>query len=357
MATDLQCFLDTVNHRRPSRILFGASFTPDLNERLKKHLNTDNPIAAYKMPMGMGVGPKRPEGLAPLDFTPYWKDEKLPEGTFINAEGVANVPSGFYHFTGYISPLRNATSLSQIENYPLEDYSKFDFSHMAAEVEQYHAQGRYTTAWVGHMYEVAWQIRGYEQFLMDMIDQPAWAQCLLDRLAYQNRIKAIAAAKAGVDIVQCGDDVANQKAMMFQPSMWREMMHSRWAKIWDEIHRINPKAQIWYHSDGNIIEIIPDLVDAGLNILNPMQPECLDIDKVHKEFGKVLTFDGTMGTQSTMPFGTPADVRARVKEVIDKYGRNGGLMISPTHILEPEVSIENIDAFVQACIEYGALGE
>lgn len=154
-----------------------------------------------------------------------------------------------------------------------------------------------------------------------------------------------------------GDDVANQKAMMFQPSMWREMMHSRWAKIWDTIHRIHPTCQIWYHSDGNIMDIIPDLVDAGLNVLNPLQPECLDVDRVHREFGKVLSFDGTIGTQSTMPWGTPASVKAHVKEVIEKYGTSGGLLISPTHVLEPEVPLENINALVEACREYGGKSE
>ncbi len=221
------------------------------------------------------------------------------------------VPSGFYHFWGYISPLRNAASLKEIEEYPLEDVSKWDYSGVAAAVKKGHDEGKVVSGWVGHMYENAWQIRGYEQFLMDMIERPAWSQCLLDRLAEQNMYRATQFAKAGVDLMTTGDDVANQKAMMFQPSMWREMMHSRWAKIWDTIHRIHPTCQIWYHSDGNIMDIIPDLVDAGLNVLNPLQPECLDVDRVHREFGKVLSFDGTIGTQSTMPWGTPASVKAQ----------------------------------------------
>ena len=149
------------------------------------------------------------------------------------------------------------------------------------------------------------------------------------------------------------DDVASQKSLMFTPELWRKMMFSRWAKVWRAIKDIHPKVKIWYHSDGNVIDIIPDMIDAGLDVLNPVQPECMDLDEVHRRFGKHVTFDGGMGTQSTMPWGTPEDVRNRVRELIDKYGRNGGLIVSPTHILEPEVPIANIEALCQACRDFG----
>jgi uroporphyrinogen decarboxylase len=84
-----------------------------------------------------------------------------------------------------------------------------------------------------------------------------------------------------------------------------------------------------------------------------LQPECLDVDEVHRRWGNRLTFDGCMGTQSTMPFGTPAQVRMRVKECVAKYGRKGGLILAPTHTLEPEVPIANVEAFVEACREFG----
>ena len=111
--------------------------------------------------------------------------------------------------------------------------------------------------------------------------------------------------------------------------------------------------RIKYHTDGNVAAIIPDLIDAGLDILNPVQPECMHLDELHRLYGDRLTFDGTIGTQSTMPWGTPEDVRARVREVIDKYGRDGGLIIAPTHVLEPEVPLANIDALFETCRQYG----
>lgn len=353
MATDLEVFYVTTEHRRPARILYRAGFTPDLERRLSEHIGGKDIALHYGLLQPVHLPIIRPDDLPPLDYSPYWEDAGLPEGTTINSWGVAMVPSGLYHFWGYVSPLRHATTLAEIERYPLDDMRDWDFSYMRPIAEQAHAEGKVVLGSVGHMYETAWQIRGYPQFLMDMIERPSWAQCLLDRLAAQNMAKAIAFARAGADWIHCGDDVANQKAMMFAPETWRSMMLSRWAEVWAAVKRINPKARIWYHSDGNIAAIVGDLVEAGVEILNPLQPECLDIDAIHKRYGHRLTFDGTIGTQSTMPFGTPEQVRSRVKEVIEKYGQQGGLIVSPTHVLEPDVPIANFEAFCSACQEYG----
>ena len=123
--------------------------------------------------------------------------------------------------------------------------------------------------------------------------------------------------------------------------------------MWQRIKAIDPHCAIWYHSDGNILDIAGELIDAGVDILNPLQPEALDVDEVYRRYGDRVTFDGCMGTQSTMPFGTPTDVRARVRYLIEAYGRDGGLVIAPTHVLEPEVPLANIDALFDACREYG----
>ncbi|HPD16470.1 MAG TPA: uroporphyrinogen decarboxylase family protein [Planctomycetota bacterium] len=354
MSSDWADFLATTEHRRPSRILYHAGFTDDLRKRLVEHIGTNDIAGHYGFYRSAGLSLKRPEGLPPLDFSRYWHGETLPAGTTFDGHGVAMVPSGFYHFWGYISPLRHAKSLKDIEDYPLEDVSGWGTDHLAAAVAAAHAAGKVAVGWVGHMYETAWQIRGYEQFLLDTIERPAWAECLLQRLYQQNMLRAIAFARAGADLITTGDDVASQKALIFAPDTWRRLIHSRWAEVWRTIKEIRPTTRIWYHSDGNIAAIVPELVEAGLDILNPLQPECLDVDALHKRFGDRLTFDGTIGTQSTMPWGTPEQVRARVREVIRKYGRRGGLIISPTHVLEPEVPLANIDALFAACREFGS---
>jgi len=353
MACDLDVYRQTMSFHRPERVLFAADFTPDLRERLVRHTGTEDLLGHYGMWKRAWIGPARPEGFVPIDYSVYFKDDELPPGTTLDGAGVAHMPGSMFHFTKMLAPLRNATSIQQILEYPLDNTLEWDWSHVKPAVDKAHADGTVAVGWVGHMYETAWQIRGYEEFLMDMLTQPAWAHAMLDRVIEHKTEHCRRLAEAGVDIITCGDDVANQRALMFEPSMWREFMLNRWKPVWDAAHQANPRTHIWYHSDGNISAIIGDLVAAGVNILNPLQPECLDVDAVHAEFGGRVALDGVMGTQTTMPWGSPDDVRARVKEVIENYGRNGGLFVTPTHVLEPEVPLANIDAFAAACREYG----
>lgn len=350
MPTDREVWLDTVAHRRPDRLLYHFSCTPDLERRLKDHVGGEGDIARhYGCFSSWRMTPRPPEGAEPIDYDRYWHGVELPPGTRIDGRGVARVPAGLYHFIGTVSPLRNATSLAEIEDYPLPDLSTYTADHYPEAVAKARAEGRPTSTWAGHMYEIAWQIRGYEPFLMDMIERPAWAECLLERLAENNLVTARLAAEHGLDAVYCGDDVGNQKSLMFSPEMWRHFIGNRWARVWGAAKEIKPDLRIHYHSDGNIFHIIGEMIEMGLDILNPLQPECLDGDEVHRRWGDRLIFDGCIGTQSTMPFGTPADVRRRVRECVSRYGARGGLILSPTHTLEPEVPIANIEAFVDAC--------
>jgi len=204
------------------------------------------------------------------------------------------------------------------------------------------------------MYECSWAVRGYEQFLEDMVFNKEWCEYNLDRFKDFNLAKAEAAAKAGADIIRTGDDVANQRALMFSPKQWREMMKPRWAEVFEKARSIKPDIQIWYHSDGNIEEIIPDLIEIGVTVLNPLQPECMDVVDIKKRYGDKLVFDGTIGTQTVMPFGTPDDVKRMISERFETLGYDGALILSPTHVLEPEVPVENITAFIEAAnVEVG----
>jgi uroporphyrinogen decarboxylase len=101
---------------------------------------------------------------------------------------------------------------------------------------------------------------------------------------------------------------------------------------------------------------VPDLIEVGVDVLNPVQPESMDFARLHAEFGDRLSFNGTLGTQTTMPFGSPEDVREVVFRNLRLAGEKGGLMVEPTHMLEPEVPWENIQAYVDACREFTTAG-
>jgi uroporphyrinogen decarboxylase len=323
-----------------------AHFVESLHKRLTEYLGED-PYTHFDMDNGQGAGLKPPEGYRPPDYSRYHPGRTHGQDGFtIDGAGVGHQTRGFYHFTEYISPLRDAQRFEEIEAYPIVSNAGWLDDAMIEAGRTAHAQGDYAWAFIGHMYENAWQVRGYEAFLMDLLTQREWAELLLDRFCENNIRTAAALARAGYDALAIGDDVANQNDMMFSPDLWRTVMKPRWAKVIAATHAIRPGLPVWYHSDGNIWAILDDLVEIGITILNPVQPECMDPLAVRRRFGKRLAFDGCVGTQTTFPFGTPADVRRVVRGLATSLdGRQGGLMLSPTHILEPEVPPENIVAF------------
>lgn len=354
MTNQLEVFKATVEHREHEGTLFYANFTPHLENIIREFygLNKEESLKHYfGMYAPVEVTLMQPKGFKESDFSRYFSDIEVPKGSFINHLGVLEVPGSMYHFTGYISPLRNATTLKEIEDFPYPNVEGFTEEHMKEAVENAHKEGKVTCCGLTHMYEDAWQIRGYTQFLEDMILEPEICEYVLDRIMERNLKKAEAAARAGVDVLISGDDVANQRDLMFSPNQWRRFMKSRWAKVYEAARRIKSDIQIWYHSDGNIESIIPELIDIGVTILNPVQPECMDPLVIKQKYGKYIVLDGTIGTQTTMPFGTPAEIKRVVRERKRQLGADGALILSPTHVLEPEVPIENVVAFIEACRE------
>jgi len=347
--TKRERFLAFANFQPVDRIPRRASYTPPQLERITAFLGK-SPYEFFDNDTGGGAGLTPPEGFQPPDYRVY-HEEWLDNPDFsIDGNGCGHLGHGFYHFTEYISPLRNAISFREIEEYPLASNAGWSDAILRAACEQAHAAGNHAEIFVGHMYENAWQVRGYQPFLMDLLEQREWAELLLDRFCDNNARVAEAAARAGYDCIATGDDVANQNALMFQPELWREVMKPRWARVIAAARAIKPDIHVWYHSDGNVWDILDDLMEIGVTILNPVQPECMDPLEVRRRCGKRLAFDGCMGTQSTMPFGTVEDVRRRVRELVSALdGKNGGLMLAPTHVLEPEVPPENIVAFYDEC--------
>ncbi len=326
-----------------------ASFVRELRETMTRYLGED-PLSRFKMDEGGGSGLRPPDEYKPPDYSVYHPDYVGRENFTIDGNGCGHLWHGFHHFTEYISPLRNITNFSEIESYPFPDNRTWLDDNLRAAADEAHAAGNFAWVFTGHMYENAWQVRGYEEFLIDLLTRRDWAEFILDRFCANNMNVATAAAKAGYDCLMTGDDVANQKAMMFQPDLWRAIMKPRWARIIASARAHKPDIHVWYHSDGNIWDILDDLVEIGITILNPVQPECMDPTAVRKRMGKRLAFDGCIGTQTTFPFGTPEKMRRVVLEMAEALdARNGGLMLSPTHVLEPEIPPENVIAFFEAC--------
>ena len=349
--TPRERLLTAMRREVPDRVPAELWFTPALADLFKQKTGADDPYEYW------GFEERKISFRSPsekADYSAYYPDG-LPTGNEINDFGTAQVPSGYFHFTGLVHPLQRAGNLKEIEQYPLPDYTRPEcWRHLAPEVEALHGRGIAAHGLMGcTVFEVSWGIRSMEELLMDMMTQPEFARVLLDRITELRVFQARTFAEADVDILRTGDDVSSQKGMIMSPAVWREWFKPRLARVIAAAREAKPDILIWYHSDGDCRVIIPELIEIGVDILNPVQPECMDPADIKRQYGDRLSFSGTIGTQSTMPFGTPEEVASTIKHRIETVGVGGGLLLAPTHVLEPDVSWENILAFIEAVDRYG----
>ncbi len=201
------------------------------------------------------------------------------------------------------------------------------------------------------IFETAWALRGYETMLTDLALKPDLAQRILD-IPYQYHLAAAKKlTQMGVDMIWVGDDIGAQNAMLISPRMWRKFLKPRMANFIAELKSINPQVKVAYHSDGLIYPIIPDLIEIGLDVLNPIQPASMDPARLKREYGDQLCFWGSIDEQHTLPFGSAADVRAEVQTRLETIGKNGGLVIGPTHHVQLDTPMENFWAMVKTIRE------
>ncbi len=333
----------------PRELSFGA-FVPELMNVFKEKTGAEDPAEYFNFEI-RSLNFKNPENKG--QFDKYY--ESLPEGARINEWGTAKVQGSMYHYEHFIFPMEKFESAYEVEEYPFPEFlAPENHAHFESEVKSYHDRD---LAVMGEMactiFESSWGMRGMENLLMDFTLNPELAEAILDKVFKLRLEQAKRYASVGVDVLRLGDDIGQQTGLIMSPEAWRKWIKPRFADIISAAKAIKPDILVFNHCDGEATSLIPEWIEIGVDILNPVQPECMDPKQVKKDFGDRLSFWGTVGTQTTMPFGTPDDVRKVVKERIETVGEGGGLLIAPTHILEPEVPWENIIAFFEAVDEYG----
>ena len=196
------------------------------------------------------------------------------------------------------------------------------------------------------MFERAWTLRGMENLLIDMIEEPEFVDALLDAvLAYNLKVMDIA-LEYPIDGFHFGDDWGQQAGLITGPTLWRRFIKPRMAAMYGKA-----KAKgliISQHSCGDIHEIFDDLIDIGLNIYQTFQPEIYDIRAVKAEYGSRLTFWGGLSTQRLLPYATPAEIKAKAAEIIGVMGAGGGYIAGPTHGMPDDIPAENAVALIEA---------
>jgi uroporphyrinogen decarboxylase len=205
------------------------------------------------------------------------------------------------------------------------------------------------------MFEMAWHMTGMEKFMVDMSSGEEYISVLLDKVLEYSVGAGKKLVELGVDGVWTGDDFGAQNGMLISPRMWRRIFKPRYAELWQELKRANPNVLIMYHCDGAISPILDDLIEIGLEVFNPVQPNVPghDPEALKTQFGDRLSFWGAIDQQQLLPFGTPEEIEAEVKAKIEVLGRGGGYMCSPAHIVQADTPAENVEAFIAAVKKHG----
>lgn len=201
------------------------------------------------------------------------------------------------------------------------------------------------------LYERAWILRGIEPVLMDFIENPSFVEELFDGIVEFNLVITKRLCQFPIDAFHFGDDWGQQHRMIMSPEMWRKIFKKRLKKLYNVVHDAGLPVSI--HSCGDITEIIPDLIEIGVDMITPFQAEAMDLKFLKREYGRDLTFWGGVSTQKTLPYGTSDDVRAEIRERIKVLGKGGGYILGPSHELQGDVPLMNILAFIDEAQHQG----
>jgi uroporphyrinogen decarboxylase len=262
----------------------------------------------------------------------------LPNGEFEDDRGIRRAVSStkaYFDFTRH--PLEKAES-SDVFAFPSPDLPE-RYSHIASQVERFKDRCMVQVE-TGNIFRDAWELRGFEQFLTDTLDNRPFTTRLLDRVTEHKIADVTRMIAAGVDIVQMAGDIATGQGMLVSPVWWRAEIKPRLAQIITATRR--PGVYYYFHSDGAMQAVIPDLIEIGFDIVDPLQPECMDVVALKRRYGARITFHSTLSSQHTLPFGSVEDVRAEVRARIKELGHDGGLILAPSNVVQTDVPLENL---------------
>lgn len=358
--TSRERILTALAHKEPDRCPTYSWLTDGTFAQLERHFGVQGPDA---LEAALGIDRWRGIGLAVRGAEE--RDEQIQElipdeylraeGVLVNSYGcVTRVhPDATYLEDFLWVPLQEARDPSAIDAYPFETPESIGLNDdTVAEVERLKAEGAVVTGGVTQPFKIACILRGMENFMCDLLVDQAIVNRIYDHLYAYATAYGVLLAKAGVDVVQLFGDIAMQDRLMMSPDTWRQFDKPRLAELIAQVKAANPEVLMFMHSDGKMDDVIPDLIEVGLDILNPIQPECQDPVEVKRRWGDDLVLHGTISNQRSVPMGTPQEVRDEVRHLLDHCSRDGGLVIGPANVQLAEFPTENIVAMYQAISEY-----
>ena len=266
---------------------------------------------------------------------------------------------GVLYYEVQESPLGDAT-IDDIDHYPWPDLDHPDrFIGLIEEARGIRHAGYAVVGISGvSLMEQIWLLRGLDVWLVDLVEKPDFAGALLEKVT--SLMLASIAGFLGevgdyVDVLVMSDDLGAQSWPVISPALYRKMIKPHHARLINAVKR-HSEAKVFFHSDGNVYPLIGDLIDVGVDILNPVQVSANDMGdtaRLKREFGEHLAFCGAIDTQRILPFGSPDDVREEVRQRIRDLGPGGGYICASVHCIQPDVPPENVCAMFEAAMVTG----
>jgi uroporphyrinogen decarboxylase len=291
-------------------------------ERLREHYGLDDPFVALGMHV-FAVGP-RPAS----DFEPAARGVDEFGVTWHTTPFGARLPVGH--------PMPEPTMHGV--NWP-DAHAPGRFDHVGQIMAE--NQDRFMVAVVNHtLFERAWFLRGFREFLYDLALRPAFAHALLDRILEFDLAILERLLNYRVDGVWFGDDYSHQGGLIVSPAMWRRFIKPRLAVLMERARRGG--LPVFLHSDGAVSDLIPDLLEIGLNALNPLQPEVMDLAWLKREYGRELCFCGGISTQHVLSHGTPDEVEAELRNKVALLAQGGGYIVATAGSVQSDVPLANL---------------
>jgi uroporphyrinogen decarboxylase len=281
----------------------------------------------------------------------------MPDGSIYDIWGVnfKLEQHMFGQYEGHASwPLGDAETLGQLKQHDWPDPDWWDFSELPAMIDRLQRDGPYHVRFrLGSFFEQAWALRGLEDFLMDFVRAPEMAEYVMDRILevhLENLRTVLELAGDRLDMIYTYDDVATQNSLMISPVHWEKYIKPRHKRILDLVHQYDKTAM--YHCDGAVAPLIPELIEIGVDVLNPIQTDTpgMEPETLKSNYGDELTFHGGIDIIQTLPQGSPEQVQAEVGARIDVLGRNGGYVVCSSHHIQPDTPLANVLAMYDPAI-------
>lgn len=350
--TPRERWLAILSGNRPDRVPCDYWATSEVTSRLRSELGCNSDCELWER-----LGVDKCIYLAPLH--PLAKEDKwhVPSSFAIFHVGTKEVAYqdglGVYVET-VVHPLAEAESVADIETFDWPDPEEWDVSAMRARCKEW--QGYPILGCAYEPFYLYCHMRGMERALEDLILNPAIAEAAMERIyeIFAGLVRrTLDEAGDLIDFVYVAEDLGTQESLMVSPASFRRFLKPRMARMIELIHSYG--VRVFHHDDGAIRPLLPDLIEIGIDLLNPIQWRCRGMDRegLARDFGAAVVFHGGVDNQKTLPFGTPEDVRQEVADNIRIFKQCRGYIAAPCHNLQPNTPTENILALYKAVHEFG----